>query len=132
MILLFLDTTSDSIRLGAYMPRKKKRSTRTILIIVVLIAVAGVTVVAWHDGLIMTTPLGEINNLNVSSGAVRVRGEITAISGTTITLHDGTGTVLFEWAGPATLNSIVVVTGSVSSAHFLHQVSSVEPVWLFR
>ena len=99
------------------MPRKKKSSTKMIIIVVVIIAIGGLGIVAWHDGLIGSTPLEQMNNLTVSSGAVTVRGNITAIAGTTITLHDGTGTVLFEWAGPATVGTIVVVRGEILRNH---------------
>jgi hypothetical protein len=111
---------------------KKGKPIVPILIVVALIAVGSLAVVAWHDGLIGSTSLGSINNLTVSSGAVTVRGEITEISGTTITLNDGTGGVEFEWAGPATLHSIVAVRGVITSAHHLGLVSSVEVVWLFH
>jgi len=114
------------------MPKKGKSNTRIIVVVIALIAVASLVVVAFHDGLIGVTPMGSINNESVQSGAVAVRGEITSIVGTTITLSDGTGGVAFEWAGPATLHSIVVVRGVIFSPHILHQVSSVDVVWLFR
>jgi hypothetical protein len=113
------------------MPKKGKPIGK-ILLVVALIAVGTLVVVAWHDGLIGTTSLGSINNLTVSSGAVTVRGEITGIAGTTITLNDGTGGVEFDWSGPATLHSIVVVRGVITSAHHLGLVSSVDVVWLFH
>lgn len=114
------------------MPKKKGKPVTKILIVVVLIAIISVGVVGWHDGILGTTPCGDINDLSVDSGTtVRVRGEITIILLTAITLSDGTGGVIFQWAGPATLNSIVVVTGVVQSAHFLHLVSSVDVVWIF-
>ena len=115
------------------MPKKKGKPVTKILLVVVLIAIVAVGFVAWHDGAFGITPLGDINDLSVDSGTnVRVKGEITAILGTQITLADATGGCIFTWAGPATLNSIVVVTGVVQSAHFLHLVSSVEVVWLFQ
>ena len=115
------------------MPKKKGKPLTKVLIVVLLIAIVSVGFVAWHDGVIGITQLGDINNLSVDSGTtVRVKGEITAIVLTQITINDGTGGAIFTWAGPATLNSIVVVTGVVQSAHFLHLVSSVEIVWLFQ
>ena len=115
------------------MPKKKGKPVTKILIGVVLIAIVAFAFVGWHDGLLGITPLGDINNLSVDSGTtVRVRGEITVILLGSITLTDGTGGVIFLWSGHATLNSIVVVTGVVQSAQILHQVSSVEVVWIFQ
>jgi hypothetical protein len=113
------------------MPKKGNSGTRILITVVALIAVASFVVVAWHDGLIGVTPIGNINSLSVSTGAVAVKGEITSIVGTTITLSDGTGGVSFEWVGPVTLHSIVVVRGVIWSAHILYLVSSVDVVWLF-
>ena len=117
------------------MPKKKKgSSTSKILIVVILIAVVAVAFVAWHDGKIAVTPLGDINDFTVDSGtAVRVRGTITAIILTGVTINDGTGGVLFNWpdAASLTLNSIVVVTGEVFSPHILTDVTSVTPIWVF-
>ena len=115
------------------MPKKKGKPVAKILTVVVLIAIVTFGVVGWHDGILGVTPCGDINDLSVDSGTtVRVRGEITIILLGSITLSDDTGGVIFLWAGPATLNSIVVVTGVVQSAHFLHLVSSVEVVWIFQ
>ena len=114
------------------MPKKNKFPTKYILVVVVIVAVTGIGVVAWHDGLIGSTPLGSINDLTVSSGPMVVHGQITAIVETLIMLNDGTSTVKFAWAGPATLDPFVVVREQVSSAYFLYLVSSVEPVWFFR
>ena len=101
--------------------------------VVVVIAIVSFGVVTWHDGILGITPLEDINDLSVDAGTtVRVRGEITIILLGAITLNDGTGAVVFLWSGPATLNSIVVVTGVVQSALSLHQVSSVEVVWIFQ
>lgn len=114
------------------MPKKGKSTVKILVIVVTVIAVASLVVVAYHDGLIGVTPMGDINNLIVSSGAVTVKGEITSIVGTTIQVYDGTGGLQFEWAGPATLHSIVVVRGVISSAYFLYLVSAVDVVWIFH
>ena len=116
------------------MPKKKTGGSATkTLIVVVLIAIAAVGLIAWHDGVLGITPMGDINSMTVDSGTiVRVMGEITVINGTQILLADGTGRCIFTWAGPSTLNSIVVVNGVVQSANFLYLVSSVEAVWIFR
>ncbi|MFX1537542.1 MAG: hypothetical protein ACFFDI_25345 [Promethearchaeota archaeon] len=110
-----------------------RRSTGLILVIIVVVAVVSIGVIAWHDGIIGTTPMGEINNLNVPGGTVvRLKGEISGISGTSITAHDATGVVSFTWSGSLTLNSIVVITGVVGSAHVMQSVSAVDPIWIFR
>ncbi|MGY5855225.1 MAG: hypothetical protein RTS72_01410 [Candidatus Thorarchaeota archaeon] len=115
------------------MPKKKGKPVTKILLVVVVIAIITFGVVGWHDGILGVTPCGDINDLSVDSGTtVRVRGEITAIVLFVVTLSDGTGGVAFSWTGPATVGSIVVVTGVVQSAHFLHLVSSVEVVWIFQ
>ena len=115
------------------MPRKKKgRSTRNIILVVILIGVISFGVIAWHDGLIGITPMGDINDLSVDSGTtVRMKGEITAIVGPLVTASDGTGGVVFDWTGPIDLNSIVVITGVVGSAHIMQSVSAVDIVWIF-
>jgi hypothetical protein len=115
------------------MPKKKKgRPIGKILIVVVLIAVVCIGIIGWHDGLIGITPMGEINNLNISEGtSVKLKGEITSISGPTIVATDATGAVQFQWSGTLTLHSIVVITGVVGSAHVMQSVSAVDPVWLF-
>ena len=119
--------------MGVRMPKKKGKPVTKILLVVVVIAIVSIGFIGYHDGLLGITPCGDINDLSVDSGTtVRVRGEITVILLGSITLSDATGGVIFLWAGPATLNSIVVVTGVVQSAHFLHLVSSVEVVWIFQ
>ncbi len=115
------------------MPRKKRQFPKKYLVVIIMvIAVSGVGLVAWHDGLFGTTPLGLINDFTVSSGPDVVRGKITNIIGTTVVIEDGTGVVAFMWSGPATINTTVVVRGQVQSLHTLNLVSAVEPVWLFR
>ena len=91
--------------------------------------------VAWHDGKVGVTPLISINNLSVPEGTVvRVRGTITGmISGISISVNDGTGTVNVPWADTASLTvySLVVIRAAVNSAHTLRDTVFVEPVWLF-
>ncbi|MGY5877028.1 MAG: hypothetical protein RTU30_14855 [Candidatus Thorarchaeota archaeon] len=114
------------------MPKKKKgRPIGKILLVFVIIGVVSIGVIAWHDGLVGITSMGEINNLNISGGtSVRLKGEITSI-GSMLTASDGTGAVSFTWSGPVTLNWVVVITGVVGSAHVMQSVSAVDPVWIF-
>ena len=115
------------------MPRKKRKiPTKYLLVVIVVVAVGGLGLIAWHDGLIGTTPLGSINDLSVSSGPVVVRGKITNIVGSSVRIEDGTGVVIFNWYGPATIGTTVVVRAEVNSAHTLKLASIVEPVWFFR
>lgn len=117
------------------MPKKKKRSsTSKILVVIILIALVSVAIISWHDGLIGVTPIEDINNLSISNGtAVTVKGEITIILGTLVTIADSTGIVAFTWsdASSLSLHSIVVVRGVVSSFATLSDVTSVAPVWIF-
>ncbi len=119
------------------MPKKKKgSSTAKIAIVIVLIIVVSIAVVGWHDGLIGTTPMNNINNGTVDMNApVTVKGEVTAIipATHTVTVSDTTGGVIFYWANSdsLSLHTRVVVRGLVFSAHFLYNVTSVSPVWLF-
>ena len=117
------------------MPKKKKGSnTSKILVVVILIAVVAVAFIAWHDGKIGVTSLGDINDFTVDSGtAVRVRGTITLIALTAVTINDGTGGVLFSWPDAASLSigDIVVVTAEVFSPHILTDVTSVQQIWVF-
>ena len=118
------------------MPKKKRMSTTTVLVILVLvISVVSVAAVAWHDGKIGSTPMGSINDLSVPHGTqVTVRGVITLIiGGISITINDGTGTVLVPWTDTASFSmySLVVARATVNSAHTMMDTISVEPVWLF-
>ena len=116
------------------MPKRKGTSTSKVCVVVLLIAVLGVAFVAWHDGRIGVTPLGNINDMEVDSGTtVRVRGTITSIILIAVTINDGTGGVVFDWADAdsLTVGSIVVVTAEVFSPHILTDVTSVQTVWLF-
>ncbi len=122
------------MNLGILMPKKKGKSTSKILIVIILIAVVSIAIVGWHDGLIGTTPMGSINDFTVESGtAVTVKGEITLIVLTVVTIADSTGGVAFEWADASslTLHTLVVVRGVVFSPHILTDVSSVAQVWIF-
>lgn len=114
------------------MPKKKGKPIGKVIIVVVLIAVVSFGVIAWHDGLFGITPMGDINNLTVSSGTnVRMKGEVTAIVGSLVTASDGTGVVVFTWGGAITLNAKIVITGIVGSAHIMQSVSAVDTVWIF-
>ena len=116
------------------MPKQKKKggSLGKVLLVVVLIAVVSVGYIAWHDGLIGVTPMGDINNLSIPGGTpVRLRGRITGISSLTVTVTDGTGTVIFDWTGPLAIGQTVVIDGVVGSAHVMQSVSAVTPVWIF-
>ncbi|MFW9959114.1 MAG: hypothetical protein ACFFCT_13670 [Candidatus Odinarchaeota archaeon] len=117
------------------MPKKKKGfSASKILIVIILIAVVSVAIISWHDGLIGVTPIEDINNFSVGNGtAVTVKGEITIILGTIVTMADSTGIVAFTWsdASSLSLHSIVVVRGVVSSFATLSDVTSVATVWFF-
>ncbi|MBY8998005.1 MAG: hypothetical protein KGD60_09745 [Candidatus Thorarchaeota archaeon] len=115
------------------MPKKKKgKPVAKILLSVILIAVVMVGIVAWHDGLIGLTSINDINDGLISNGTlVSVKGEITIRVGNLISLRDGPNLILFEWTGSSTLNSIVVVRGTVSSPLSLSNVTSVDVVWIF-
>ncbi|MGY5860413.1 MAG: hypothetical protein RTU63_13665 [Candidatus Thorarchaeota archaeon] len=117
------------------MPKKKKISRNTILVIVILfVAVSAVGVVAVHDGKLAPTPMESINDMTIASDTpVTVRGVITGIVATSVTVRDATGVVVFNWADAASLTpyTLVVVRGVVNSVHTLKDVTSVEQVWLF-
>lgn len=116
------------------MPKKKGKSTTKILLVIVVIAIVTFGIVAWHDGLVGVTPIGDINDFSVDNGtAVTVKGEITIILGSLVTVTDETGSLGFTWADADSLelHDIVVVRGVVSSFITLTDVSSVAIVWLF-
>jgi hypothetical protein len=116
------------------MPKKRGRSASKILIVIILIAVVSFAIVGWHDGLFGVTPMGDINDFTVENGtAVTVKGEITLIVLTVVTIADSTGGVAFDWADASSLSlhSIVVVRGVVSSFLTLSDVSSVALIWIF-
>jgi hypothetical protein len=117
------------------MPKKKKISRNSILVIIILlVAVVSVAVVAVHDGKLAPTPMGSLNDGTVIEGTpVVLRGVITGIVATTVTIRDVSGIVSFNWADAASLTpyQLVVVRGVVNSIHTLRDVTSVAPVWLF-
>ncbi len=116
------------------MPKKKGSNTSKILLVVLVVAVISVAFLAWHDGKIGVTPLGSINDLSIDTGTpVRVRGTITIILLNSVTITDGTGTVVFTWADAdsLTVSSIIIVTAEVNTAHTLVDVTSVSTVWIF-
>jgi hypothetical protein len=113
--------------------KKKKLSASKILVVVVLIVVVAIGFVGWHDGLIGMTPMGDINEGTVDTGAaVTAKGEISLILAGWITIGDTTDAVTFPWADVASFSAhtLVVVRRYVSSLHVL-DASSVERVWLF-
>jgi hypothetical protein len=118
--------------IGIYMPKKKGRPIGKMLLGVVLIAVVAVGVIAWHDGLIGITSIKDINDGLIAAGTpVTIKGEVTFRLLNVITITQGSNSVLINWAGASTLNSIVVVRGIVSSILTLVNVTSVDIVWLF-
>jgi hypothetical protein len=117
---------------GIYMPKKKGKPIAKIVLAVVVIAIVAGGVVAWHDGLFGLTSINDINDGLVSIGtSVAVKGEVTFRLGNLITISQGSNFVIITWAGPSTLNSIVVVRGIVTSFLSLGNVSSVDVVWFF-
>ncbi|TFG33754.1 hypothetical protein EU527_06935 [Candidatus Thorarchaeota archaeon] len=116
------------------MPKKKKGSNSKILVVVLLIALVAVAIIIYHDGLVGVTPLGDINNLQVDSGTtVTIKGEVTLVIGTWVTVADSTGLIGFNWANADSLDphTLVVVRGVVSTPITLTDVTSVVQVWLF-
>ncbi|MFX1483384.1 MAG: hypothetical protein ACFFCP_09365 [Promethearchaeota archaeon] len=114
------------------MPKKKGKPVAKILFVVVLIAVVTIGIVSWHDGLFGLTSINDINDGLVPVGTpVAVKGEITGRLGNIITIQKGLNLLAFEWAGASTMNSIVVVRGSVGSILTLANVTSVDVVWIF-
>jgi hypothetical protein len=115
---------------------KRSKSTRNIVILLVIVLIAGLGIIASHDGLIGATSIVDINNGNVPNGTqVIVKGEVTARLGDihTITVIGGSNTLVFTWSGSSPpLHSVIVVRGVVSSVITLSAVSSVDVVWLFR
>ncbi|MBD3405354.1 MAG: hypothetical protein GF411_04345 [Candidatus Lokiarchaeota archaeon] len=116
------------------MPRKKS-SKLPLILVLIIIGAAGF--IAYHDGLIGTTALRDINQGDISEGtAVSVKGEIDYVSGlgvTVVTVYDGDGHfVVFNYDGalPAK-NSIVVARGIVDSPFSLRDVSSIDAVFIF-
>lgn len=115
---------------------KKKGSRKKIVGAAILVLIAAVGVIAWHDGLIGVTSIADINAGNIDNGtAVSVKGELVFRAGNIHTVKStiGDNIVIFEWAGSSPpLGSIVVVRGTVSSIGTLSDVTSVEVVWVFQ
>lgn len=115
---------------------KRSKSKRNVVILLIIVLIAGLGIIASHDGLIGATSIVDINNGTVANGSqVTVKGELTARLGDlhTITVPGGSNTVAFSWFGTSPpLHSIIVVRGTVSSIVTLSGVSSVDVVWLFR
>lgn len=115
---------------------KKSKSKRNIVILLIIVLIAGLGIIASHDGLIGATSIVDINNGDVPNGTqVVVKGELTIRFGDvhTITVVGGGNTLVFTWSGSSPpLHSIIVVRGTVSSLLTLSDVSSVEVVWLFK
>ncbi len=113
----------------------KKRSSRAkVAVAVVAIALIAIVVVAWHDGLIGVTSIADINSGNVSVGTVvTVKGELTGRLGNVHTMSHGSNFLVFTWDGTSPpINSIIVVTGEVSSLLSLDSVTAVREVLVFR
>jgi alpha-acetolactate decarboxylase len=118
------------------MPRKKKsksKSNTKIIGIIILIVIIAVGVITWHDGLIGTTSIRDINQGDVESGtAVTIKGELTLLLGNVMTVSGDGGALGFLWEGTKPpMNSIIVVRGIVENPIWLRDVSSVEAVWIF-
>jgi hypothetical protein len=100
--------------------------------VVLLIAVVAIGIVAWHDGLIGTTSIRDINQGDIAVGtAVTIKGELTVVLFDLCTVATDNGLIVFTWDGSKPpLNSIVVVRGTVSSIGSLSDVTSVDSVWI--
>jgi len=116
--------------------RKSRKSTRNIVILLVVVMIASLGIIASHDGLIGATSIVDINNGNVAIGTqVVVKGELTARLGDvhTVTVPGGSNTLVFTWSGSSpSLHSIIVVRGTVSTIISLSGVTSVDVIWLFK
>ncbi|MHA2378440.1 MAG: hypothetical protein ACXADO_07370 [Candidatus Thorarchaeota archaeon] len=116
------------------MPKKRRSPKGKAVFVVVVIAVIVVAVIAWHDGLIATTSIADINSGDVSVGTlVTVKGELTGRLGNVHTVSHGSNFLVFTWEGTSPpLNSIIVVTGEVSSLLSLDSVTAVRQILIFR
>ncbi len=118
------------------MPKKKSNSSCKTIVVLLVICIASVSYVAWHDGVFGTTSIKSINNGDVDVGTiVTIKGKLTMRLGNihTIASLDEENALVFVWAGvsPA-VDSIIVVRGAVQSFISLTNVTSVETVWLFK
>ena len=111
---------------------KSKSKSRMIGIILVLVIVA-TSVIMWHDGVIGTTSIRDINQGDVESGtAVTIKGELTILVGNLMTVSENGAGIGFMWEGTKPpLHSIVVVRGIVDNPIWLRDVTSVDAVWIF-
>jgi hypothetical protein len=116
------------------MPKKRRSSRGKVTLAVVVIAVVAVAVIAWHDGLIGATGIADINSGDVSVGTVvTVKGELTGRLGNVHTISQGSNFLVFIWDGTSPpIDSIIVVTGEVSSLLSLDSVTAVRQVLVFR
>jgi len=114
------------------MPKKRSSKGRVALAVVVMALIA-IVVIAWHDGLIGTTNIADINSGDVSVGTVvTVKGELTGRLGNVHTISQGSNFLVFTWDGTSPpINSIIVVTGEVSSLLSLDSVTAVRQVLVF-
>ena len=117
------------------MPKKKKSKnkskSRMIGIILVLVIIA-TSVIMWHDGVILTTSIRDINQGDVESGtSVTIKGELTILVGNLMTVSENGAGIGFMWEGTKPpLHSIVVVRGVVENPIWLRDVTSVEAIWV--
>ena len=117
------------------MPKKKGGSKGKSIAVVVILAIVIVGVLAWHDGAIGVTSMADINSGNVDIGTVvTVKGELIIRLGNQLTIQDeNLNFVAFTWDGTIPpLNSIIVVTGRVTSFVTLGDVTSVRQAIIFR
>jgi hypothetical protein len=115
---------------------KKKGSRKKIVVATILVLIAAMGIIVWHDGVIGVTSIADINAGNIDNGtAVTVKGELVFRAGNLHTVKStaGDNIVIFEWAGSSPpLGSIVVVRGVVSSIGTLSDVTSVAVVWIVQ
>ncbi|TXT55099.1 MAG: hypothetical protein BAJATHORv1_40008 [Candidatus Thorarchaeota archaeon] len=123
------------IKRGKCMPRKKS-SKLPLILVLIIIGAAGF--LAYHDGLIGTTSMRDINQGDIAEGtAVSVKGEINYVSGfgvTVVTIVDSNDNfVVFSYDGTLPpQNSIVVARGIVDGPYSLRDVTSIDAVWVFQ
>ncbi|MHA1927232.1 MAG: hypothetical protein ACTSV2_01495, partial [Candidatus Thorarchaeota archaeon] len=81
--------------------KKKKSSTGKLILVVAFIAIISLGVVSWHDGIIGTTTIADINQGDVDTGtSVTIKGELIISVFNILTVSDGDGhAVAFSWEG---------------------------------
>ncbi len=117
------------------MPAKKKGSSGKKPLLVILVVIGAFALVAWHDGVVGTTAIRDINQGDVGIGTkVVVKGYLKIRIGNVLTVSDGEGhAITFVWDGTVPpLQSVVVVRGTVQSIFTLEDVTAVETAWLFK